>query len=662
MIARMVVPLLGGAPQVWIVCSLCFQTLLLAGYGYVHVVSTRLPLRAQVVLQLLLIAAVFLVLPITVDEATVHRFTQSHPGVGVFLLILRTIGLPFFVLATSSPLLQRWFAELGERDPYHLYAASNGGSMVALFGYPLLVEPTLAVGAQTRAFHTGFAAYTVLVVVCAMLALHRVAAPVDVAPAPAQVRVTQTGLAPVASPRERWRERAVWIGLALAPSSLLLGVTAYVTTEVASVPLLWVLPLALYLLSFIFAFAKRQLVAPARVSQALGLVTVVVAALTLAGGMMLSKSLLVAAHMGLLFLASVVCHRALAERRPHVARLTEFYLLMSIGGVLGGAFNGLVAPVFFDDLYEYPLAIGMVLLARAAAPEHRRRSVLLAALVTAVLLAGMRFGGRLGTVVWADRSFFGVLKVVRDDRFRLLFSGRALEGKQALAPAEAAVPLAYYYPTGPAGDVLRHLPPRPRRVGVIGLGIGSLAAYAQPGDTWTFLELNGAVVDVAESRFTYLEAARARGAAVSVETGDARLTLREGPEARFDFLVLDAFSSDAVPIHLVTREAFAVYRRALAPGGLLLAHVSNDHLALRPVFAALARDARMVAIGRNDRTVSASELASGKLPSDWLAMTERRSELDLVVRTSDQWQPLAADPSQSVWTDDFANVLAAVRF
>ena len=659
----MVVPLLGGAPQVWIVCSLCFQTLLLAGYGYVHVVSTRLPLRAQVVLQLLLIAAVFFALPITVDEATVHRLTQSHPGIGVFLLILRTIGLPFFVLATSSPLLQRWFAELGERDPYHLYAASNAGSMVALFGYPLLVEPALAVGAQTRAFHAGFAAYSVLVIVCAALAVRR-QTPVlgDATPAPAQVRVTQTGLAPVTSPRERWAERAVWIGLALAPSSLLLGVTTYVTSEVASVPLLWVLPLALYLLSFIFAFAKRQLVSPARVSQALGLVTVVVAAITLGGGATFSKPLLVAVHMVLLFLASVVCHRALAERRPHVARLTEFYLLMSIGGVLGGAFNGLLAPVLFDDLYEYPLAIGMVLLARAAAAEQRRQNVVLAFAVTGLLVAGMRFGGQLGTVVWADRSFFGVLKVARDDRFRLLYSGRALEGKQALAPAEAAVPLAYYYPTGPAGDLLRHLPPRPRRVGVIGLGIGSLAAYAQPGDTWTFLELNGAVVGVAEARFTYLEAARARGAAITVETGDARLTLREGPAARFDFLVLDAFSSDAVPIHLVTREAFAVYRRALAPGGLLLAHVSNDHLALRPVFAALARDARMVAVGRNEAKVSPAELALGKLPSDWLAMTERRSELDLVVRTSDQWQPLPADPAQSVWTDDFANVLAAVRF
>ena len=706
MIARMIVPLLGGAPSVWIICSLCFQTLLLAGYGYVHFVGTRLPLRAQIVLQLLLMAAVFFVLPITVEESVVQRLTASHPGFGVFLLLVRTIGLPFFVLATSSPLLQRWFAELGERDPYHLYAASNAGSMLALFGYPLLVEPMLSVHGQSRVFHTGFAGYTVLVVLCAVLALRRSAAGPVIASGP---RVA----APELSARARWRERAIWVGLSFAPSSLLMGATEYVTTEVASVPLLWVLPLALYLLSFIVAFAKKQLVAPALVAWALGCVASFVAAITLAeiapgNHWSFSKPFLVVAHMVLLFLASVVCHRGLAERRPHVGRLTEFYLLMSIGGVLGGAFNGLVAPVLFDDLYEYPIAVGVACLGRGLGGKPLRegasglavgvaafalirlgilrwvdprlgfallflvpivlaifwlkRPVRFAVAIAGLLLAGMTVGGQLGTVVWADRSFFGVLKVVRDDRFRFLFSGRALEGQQALAAAEAAVPLAYYYPTGPAGDLLAHLPPRPRRVGVVGLGIGSLAAYAKPGDTWTFLELNQAVVDVAESQFTYLKAAREHGAAIGVETGDARLRLREGDAARFDLLVLDAFSSDAVPIHLVTREAIAVYRRALVPGGLLVAHVSNDHVLLRPVFAALARDARMIAVGRREASVSLVELALGKLPSDWLALTDRRSELDLLVRTSDQWKPLPLDPRQSVWTDDFANVLGAVRF
>jgi len=711
----MIVPLLGGAPAVWIVCSLCFQTLLLAGYGYVHVAGTRLGVRGQVILQLALVGAVFLVMPISVRDAAIGG---AHPELGILLLLLQTIGLPFFVLSTSSPLLQRWFSELGERDPYYLYAASNAGSMLALLGYPFVVEPLLPLRAQSRALHGAFAVYAVLVVACAIGVLRKAKARRRL-DAPAQTRGDDVA-SPAATPVGRWRERLLWIALSFAPSSLMLGATEYITTDIASVPLLWVLPLAAYLLSFIVAFAKRQIVGAAALSRALALVAALVAALTLANLAGLAW-LLVGAHVLFVFLAAVVCHRALAERRPPAARLTEFYLSLSIGGMLGGLVNGLVAPFVFDDVVEYPIAFALVCLGRAAIdssskPDRAalvkdvglglglglvtyglvkygtsrvvdptyafvwmfgvpimvafawsRRPVRYAVAIGAILLAGTGYGSRLGQTLWAHRGFFGVLKITREPegRFKLLVSGTTMHGKQSLDPANAHVPLAYFHPTGPAGDVLgplprlsAHLPPR--RVGVIGLGIGSLAAYARPRDEWTFFEINPKVVEVALEHFDYIKRAEER-AFVDIEVGDARLLLRDGPEARFDILVLDAFSSDAIPVHLLTREALAVYRRALRRGGLLLAHVSNLHVHLPPVFAALARDANMVAIGRVDQATP-EQRAAGKDSSTWVLLTDSRDELDVIVRSSDAWRPLTMPPSQSVWTDDWANLLGAMRF
>lgn len=733
LVARMIVPLLGGAPVVWIICSLAFQALLLAGYGYAHFVGTRLSVRTQVVLQIILVLSVFLVLPVAVDEAVAEQLTRKHPTFGLLFLLLRTIGLPFFVLSTTSPLLQRWFAELGETDPYYLYAASNAGSMIALLGYPFVVEPALAVGAQSKALHIGYAAYTVLLVVCAITTFTRrhprsIEAAATPVPPPAGSQTDLGGmerptlLATPATPYGRMSQRVTWIALAFAPSSLLLGVTEYVTTDVASVPLLWVVPLAIYLATFIVAFSKRQPISESTWARLLALNAALVVAL-----MITQQSrptwVIAGAHLLLLFLGAVVCHRALARLRPRVSRLTEFYLLLSVGGVLGGIFNGMIAPALFDDLFEYPLAIGLVCLGRVVLepdPEstqtHIRRDVLYAGIASlllllasrltqrfalpaivlfvvplvalvvaftwstrhpvryAVVLVGIAFAGTRsvgGEVICEDRSFFGVLKVKNEPakNVRTLVYGRTVHGMESLDPAKAMVPLSYYHESGPAGDVLGPLPKSRdakkedgggRSIGVIGLGIGSLASYARAGDTWTFFEINPMVATIAKKYFNYLPLAETRSK-IDVEIGDARLRLKNGPAQRFDVLVLDAFSSDAIPVHLVTREALAVYRRALKPNGTLLAHVSNQHVDLKPVFAALAKDAGMLARVRKDEDLTKALLEAGKAGSVWVLLTESVDEMMRISVDQPAWAPIVAPESQQVWTDDFANVLGAMR-
>jgi len=734
MVARMIVPLLGGAPAVWIVCSLCFQALVLAGYLYAHLVGSRVSVRTQVALQIALVGAALLVLPVTVDERLVVELTAKSYSLGVLVVLLKSVGLPFFVLSTSAPLVQRWFAEAGEKDPYFLYAASNAGSMLALLGYPFLVEPVLGLSAQTRALQIGYVAYAVLVGVCAftLVNLRRTLAPADVADGP-PATLPSAGASRTADdvdptpPSERWRQRLVWVALAFAPSSLLLGATQYITTDIASVPLLWVLPLAVYLASFIVAFAKKELVSQNVVSRALAFAAAVVT-MSIAAELPGPAWLLVLLHVFLLFAAAVACHRALANRRPHVSRLTEFYLLLSVGGVLGGIFNGLVAPVIFSDLYEYPIALGLACLGRAAIGDAKPSSrahvakdvafgvglavvalvlvklgdalhvdvntaflsvfglatafaftwsakhpVRYAVGVGGILLAAIAFGPGVRDIIHKERDFFGVLKVRRfeDDRYRILVFGTTIHGAQKTDPATRRSPVINFFPTGPAGDLLGPLPWAPgvdaspsalpaRRIGVIGLGIGGLTGYARPGDEWTYFELNPTIVRIAKDHYTFLKDMPPTSK-LAIETGDARLRLRDGAASRFDILVMDAFSSDAIPVHLMTREAIAINLRALAPGGLLIAHISNRHVRLAPVVAALAKDAGLHAIARWDGTVSAEEKAAFKVASHWVAMSTSPEVLDAIKGKNTQWKPLEPPPGEKVWTDDFSDLLGAMK-
>ena len=720
-IARMILPVLGGAAAVWIVCSLCFQALVLAGYLYAHVVGSRLSLKAQVLLQLALIGVALVLQPVGVDEALLVSLTAKSYSLGVLAVLLRSVGLPFFVLATTSPLVQRWFSVLGEKDPYHLYAASNAGSMLALLGYPFLVEPFLGLSAQSRALQAGYVAYAVLIALCAVTLMKK--RPVVAASTAAEAEEHEP--AP-ASRGSRWRERLIWIGLAFAPSSLLLGATNYITTDIASVPLLWVVPLALYLASFIVAFGKKQPLSAEAMSRALAL-GVAVVALSLAAELTGPAWVLVVLHLFLVFAAAVVCHRALALRRPHVSRLTEFYLLLSVGGVLGGIFNGLLAPVIFRDLYEYPLAIGLVCLGRVALPRTAepaapastgrevgyglglvalavlgvnigdalhvgvdtaflgvyglatfaafawsKRPVRYAIAIGGVLVSAVAIGPNGRDIVYKERDFFGVLKVrkLENDRVRVLVFGTTIHGAQLSDPAKRRDPVINFFPSGPAGDLLGPIAGTPgvdpasippRRLGIIGLGIGGLTAYARPGDDWHYFELNPTIVKIAREHFTFLSGMPG-GSRYDVEIGDARLRLREGPPARFDVLIMDAFSSDGIPVHLMTREAMDIYKRAMIPGGLLIAHISNRHLRLEPVVAALAQDAGLRGIVRLDAKITKEDSDQLKSGSHWVAMSTSPEVLAAISVKHPAWRTLQAPPGQKVWTDDFSDLLAAMKF
>ncbi len=720
MVAKMVLPLLGGTPAVWNTCMVFFQALLLAGYAYAHAAPARLGLRRQVWLHGPLLVVPFLVLPIAVSRGFLPP-TGSNPIPWRLGLLTISVGLPFFVVSTTAPLLQRWIAGTGHRaarDPYVLYAASNVGSMLALLGYPLLVEPHLRLQEQSRFWAIAYALLVVLIVLCAFWTLRSGrgdgSAPADAGESRSPARQAAGGEstarpdAPPPTPRERLR----WTALAFVPSSLLLGVTTYLTTDIAAIPLFWVVPLALYLGTFILAFsgALRGLVAESRVWLPVLALWLLFTSLI---GAQFQPWLGIPVHLATFFAAALLCHVELARRRPVARHLTEFYLWMSFGGVLGGIFHVLVAPFVFRSVTEYPLVLALAFLLLPTGRGQESGSSLCwrdaaiagaVALVTvalillvptrqltprwlgaglvygspliatffaikrpsrfglclcAVVLAAAVFGGR-ESLLHHERSFFGVLRVTRnpEDRVNQLFHGTTLHGQQSLDPARRHEPLTYYHRTGPIGQVFAAFsgPDAKPRVALVGLGTGSLATYGEPGQRLTFYEIDPAVVRIARNPrgFTFLRDSRAR---IDVVLGDARLRLAEAPAGAYGLLVVDAFSSDAIPVHLITREALRLYAAKLAPRGVMAFHISNRFVDLEPVLAELARDAGLTARIEHD----GADPAAGKQGSIWVVMA--RAEGDFGILTQDaRWQPLAERPGTAVWTDDFSNLVSVLQW
>lgn len=700
MFTKMVLPQLGGAPTVWSVAMVFFQAALLTGYAYAHLIVRRIPLGIGALVHLGVLAAAAATLPIAVAQGLGSPPTD---GIALWLmgLLAASIGLPFAVLAASAPLLQGWFAASGHvqaRNPYVLYAASNLGSFAALIAYPILVEPFLTLHAQARVWSGGFASIAVLIATAGLFVARR---PNVFAAGEAAERVSA-------------RDRLFWAALAAAPAGLVIAVTSYIATDLASAPFLWVLPLALYLLTFVVMFRDRPWLHHATVAR---LVPFAVAPLAvgLLGGQRPFWLALVAVNLVAFVLLALLCHGELYRRRPTPARLTEFYLWTSLGGVLGGVFAALVAPHLFMLVYEYPILISAALLvlpnvfaggprrivaesgpvvilallafmARFAfgvqlpATAELPFQIVLVALVAVMLLQRERPARFIALVVlgfvltglWqpgfnrvaALRSFFGVNQVVEttDGRYRLLYHGTTLHGVERIADSRAdsaPEPLSYYYSGGPiweSVDAVRAARGGLGRVAVVGLGTGTLSCYKRSGEEWTFYEIDAAVVRIARDPrfFTFISACAPD---LPVVVGDARLTLAASAQS-YDLIFLDAFSSDAIPVHLLTREALAGYLRRLRDGGAILMHISNRYMELANLVATVGAAEGLIAFIKEDQRPQASPF-DFKTNAEVVALARRRGDLgDLPLRPG--WHELRPEPSVSAWTDDYSNILGAI--
>ncbi len=719
MMAKMALPMLGGAPAVWNTCLVFFQAMLLAGYLYAHSATKWLSHRTQIAVQIALALTAFLVLPLHIPLGW-EPPAQSNPVLWVLGMLTVTVGLPFFLLSSSTPMLQRWFSESGTKsatDPYFLYAASNAGSMAGLMGYPLLLEPTLRLSVQSYLWSYGYAIFFALTVICGALVWRA-------HPGIAMAETAPPEEAGAIEPIAVWRERLRWMALAFVPSSLMMGVTTALTTDIPAIPLFWVLPLALYLLSFVLVFAKRPPFSHENMVLRLPIL-LLFTLFPILSGRQLGLLVLFPLYLAVLFFAAMVCHGEIARSRPNVSRLTEFYLLISLGGVLGGIFNALLAPLLFSTIFEFPLvlvcaafllpaidpkpvppaqtaklkrndlllplALGLCMVAVVLGLAHfslhpntwvtalffggsmiwclsfADRPKRFAVGLVAIVAAGSLFGGLDEKLLVQERSFFGVLRVsdAPDGKLRNFIHGAIIHGVQSRDPAKSREPLVYYAKSGPAGSVLRAMEAKSRtalskpRWAVVGLGAGAMACYLQPGESLTFYEIDPAVVRIASDPhyFTYLSQCAPQA---PILIGDARLKLRDAADSGYDLIVLDAFSGDAIPMHLMTREALALYLRKLAPGGMLAFHISNGHLNLAPVLGALAGDAGLVCLSDDDSAVSKEEIEAGKAPSEWLVMARSRADLGALA-ADPHWKPVNVPPGTDVWTDDFSNLLRVIK-
>jgi len=704
MVARQMLPVLGGVPMVWNGCVVFFQAVLLAGYGGAHVLTRGLiaPVRLMAYAGLAVLPLAFVHLG--VDPGSAARATDA-PLTWLLVALLTSVGPSFLVLAVSASVLQATFSSTGHksaRDPYFLYVASNAGSLTALVAYPTVIEPLLGLSQQAQIWTLGYAGFVLLVLTCAVATRFALAGAGRTLMALTAVPVST---AAVAAPT--WRQRARWCALAAVPSSLMLGVTTSLTTDIAPIPLLWVAPLALYLLTFIVAFSgagARATILAHRLLPALllGLAVVMFVGTT----MPLVPAMMV--HLTVFLFAALLCHGQLAHERPAAHHLTEFYIWMALGGVVGGLFNTLAAPALFSRIVEYPVALALVAFFRPARPTagprlsiDRALPVIAAVFVAAVLfvpfiatkiaivlsglatlaflamtrrhqpwtLAGVAAAMLVGSpwvagesVLHAERTFFGIYRVTeeRSTGHHALAHGTTLHGMQSLDPARRLEPLTYYHRTGPFGNAQASLPRlrEPGHVAAIGLGVGTLAAYVQPGQQWTFYEIDPAIERIArdERYFTFLGQC---GSACKVVLGDARLSLAAASDVRYNLMVLDAFSSDAIPMHLLTHEAMAVYLSRLAPHGVLAFHISNRHLALNGIVGRLAQANGLVALQKRDRKRTEG-WPEDKTASEWVVLG--RSREDLGPLTDDQsWTAAPVTADTPLWTDDFSNILSVLH-
>ena len=649
LIARLILPWFGGSAAVWTTCMLFFQALLLAGYGYAHLLEKKLGRgRLQPIIHTALLAAAVATLPISPSEAW-KPGGDEEPISRILLLLGASVGLPYLLVASTSPLLQAWFARArpGE-NPYRLFAISNLASLVALVGYPFVVEPFLAAHEQVSLWSWLFAAFAIL---CAVVAWRtpRAGVGVETAPVAAPVARQQVGL---------------WLALSATGSVLLLATTNHLTQNVASIPLLWLAPLTLYLLTFIIAFEGRnwyrpQLVWPFVLAWLGGMAWLLVDSdyhynLALQLGMFLPG----------LFLGCLFCHGELYRLRPEPRQLTKFYLIVSAGGALGGLFVAVAAPLAFDGYYE--LGIGMTVLALLAAMRFAQlgRFQSLASLGVLMGVAACAAYDAFSyhrDVRVSERGFYGVLRVKEygspgeQGHLRRLVHGTIMHGEQFVERRRFIT--TYYQETSGIGVAIKSRQERgPIRVGVIGLGTGTIAAYGRPGDVYRFYDIDPRVVQLARQEFSFLADSPAK---VEVALGDARLTLEREPPQNFDVLAVDAFSSDAIPVHLITREALGVYLRHMKSDGIVAFHVSNRFLDLIPVVARIAKEQGAHAVLVNDDPDDEDESLRSR--SDWVLVSRDPAALESEPIVEGGGQEAEDRPRWRTRTDDYSNLIQILK-
>lgn len=732
MFTKMVLPLLGGTPSVWNTAVMFFQAVLLAGYLYAHLLSRIKSLRNQALIHVGVLLLGLLFLPVHVGLAW-SPLASSHPVPWLIALLAVSIGMPFFAISATAPLLQSWFSRSDHphaSDPYFLYVASNLGGVVGLLTYPVLVEPAFGLTLQGQLWAAGYALLIALIGLYSLMlwTSRQGRGPGEMAEIAASA---DTVASPNLSDRVTWAMRARWVALAFVPSALLLAVTLHISTDVAAAPFLWIAPLLLYSLSFILVFARRPLL---RHRWMLVLLPWVYALAALHFTQREPLVFTLPLHLLVLFMAAMVCHGELVRRRPVAAHLTEFYFWMSAGGLLGGVFCVLVAPVAFNSVLEYPLVLvlGCLLLPTVVrsrpgwwtrpfvrrlqytldlalpaafaglyyvAHRHQdwwnagsfgpfkihggevgpietgpilywltigvvlflfRKRPLRFTLAFAVLIGSAVYRNEMENQLYRQRSFFGVYTVTADGQKHNLYHGTTLHGNQDLDPNNVRTPRTYYDREGPLAQVFDFVRAirKIRHVGVMGLGTGTTSCYHEPNEVMTFFEIDPTMERIARDPklFRYLELCEPQ---VNVVIGDGRQNLSGMPDGSFDLLVLDAFSSDAIPVHLMTREALAIYLKKLAPGGIVLFHISNRFVELEPVVANLAADAGAAALYQEYSPSDEQETAVGACASTWVAVARNRSDFGLLL-ADDRWLTSQQDEQVGVWTDDYSNIFRSL--
>ena len=661
-IAKQILPWFGGSAAVWTTCLVFFQCALLAGYLYSDLTTRKLGAKKQAILHIALIAIALALLPI-IPDAVWKPQGDEQPGLRILLLLAATIGLPYFLLATTSPLVQAWFARsYPDKSPYRLFALSNLASMLALLGYPFVFEPWITTRQQALGWSVGFGVFAVLIAASAWIGLRNSYAGPDTESASGDTH-TDIPDTPTAT------QKVIWISLSAMGAILLLAVSNHLTQNISSIPLLWVVPLVLYLITFILCFDAKS--GQSSWYQRTLWIPMLGASIISMAWALADKEMhfMLYWQIGLflsgLFIACMFCHGELADRKPHPTHLTTFYLMVSVGGALGSLLVGVVAPLTLPAYYE--LEISLVLLSAMVTASLWKKfhigfvgigAVVFAFSIAAAIYTIKEF--REGVVVMT-RNFYGTLRVKEYQRpdvefpRRSLVHGAILHGEQYLEPPYNRSATTYYKAKSGIGRILllkeKLNPDWPRKVGIIGLGTGTIAAYGNKGDVFRFYDINPQVVTIANRDFTYLKDSEAK---IEISLGDARLNLEREPVQNFDVLAVDAFSSDSIPVHLITEEAVGIYLKHMKPDGVIAYHVSNRFLDLKPVVQMIA-EKHGLAVGWVRDTYD-----DGSTTSDWVLLTKAKNLLlkpDILEAT----YIIPPEPGWRSWTDNFNNLVQVMK-